>query len=66
MFTVVFRVKREERVERQQEQLKKITNDMDEWRKELTVFRKEVRQLLSHTSLRMYRNFKVLICGNNL
>lgn len=39
---IVFnRLKREERVERQQDQLKKITNDMDEWRRELSVFRKE-------------------------
>ena len=45
-FPVVFRIKREERVERQQDQFKKITNDMDEWRRELTVFRKEVRQQL--------------------
>ncbi|XP_078377121.1 uncharacterized protein LOC144660384 isoform X2 [Oculina patagonica] len=35
------KIKREERVERQQDQLKKITNDMEEWRRELTVFRKE-------------------------
>ncbi|XP_020615875.1 coiled-coil domain-containing protein 177-like isoform X2 [Orbicella faveolata] len=39
---IVFnKLKREERVERQQDQLKKITNDMDEWRRELSVFRKE-------------------------
>lgn len=39
---IVFnKLKREERVENQQDQLKKITNDMDEWRRELSVFRKE-------------------------
>lgn len=35
------RIKREERIERQQEQLRRKANDMDEWRKELTVFREE-------------------------
>ena len=37
------RIKREERIERQQEQLRRKANDMDEWRRELTVFRGEVR-----------------------
>lgn len=35
------RIKREERIERQQEQLRRKANDMDEWRRELTVFRGE-------------------------
>jgi len=35
------KLKREERIERQQEQLRKLNSDMEEWRKELTVFRKE-------------------------
>ena len=40
---LVLRIKREERIERQQEQLRRKANDMDEWRRELTVFRGEVR-----------------------
>ena len=36
------RLKRAERVERQQEQLRKLNSDMEEWRKELTDFRQEV------------------------
>ena len=44
---MIFRIKREERIERQQEQLRRKANDMDEWRKELTVFREEVRLILS-------------------
>ena len=47
-FSVLCRLKREERVERQQDQLKKITSDMDEWRRELSVFRKEVRCPSNH------------------
>ncbi|XP_073236549.1 uncharacterized protein [Porites lutea] len=35
------KLKRAERVERQQEQLRKLNSDMEEWRKELTVFRQE-------------------------
>ena len=40
---LLLRIKREERIERQQEQLRRKANDMDEWRRELTVFRGEVR-----------------------
>ena len=40
---LVLRIKREERIERQQEQLRRKANDVDEWRRELTVFRGEVR-----------------------
>ena len=47
-FSVLSRLKREERVERQQDQLKKITSDMDEWRRELSVLRKEVRCPSNH------------------
>lgn len=43
MFNVVFRVKREARVGRQQEQLRKLNGDMEEWRKELTLFRRSVQ-----------------------
>lgn len=35
------KLKREERFERQQEQLKKRNSDMEQWKKELTLFRKE-------------------------
>ena len=42
MSAAVFRLKREERVDRQQEQLRKLNSDMEDWRKELTLFRKEV------------------------
>jgi len=45
VFAALFRLKREERIERQQEQLRKLNSDMEEWRKELTVFRKEVTDL---------------------
>ena len=41
-FLCALRLKRAERVERQQEQLRKLNIDMEEWRKELTVFRQEV------------------------
>ncbi|RMX46770.1 hypothetical protein pdam_00021614 [Pocillopora damicornis] len=40
-FIQQLRIKREERIERQQEQLRRKANDMDEWRRELTVFRGE-------------------------
>ena len=41
-FLCALRLKRAERVERQQEQLRKLNSDVEEWRKELTVFRQEV------------------------
>ena len=43
----VIRIKREERVERQQEQLRKKNDDIEEWRRELTAFRKQVGHLCS-------------------